>query len=230
MKSCKWICAGLIILMMAVTVAADDDGLKADLSTAVTDYFQLETQHTKIEFRRIRLDAKQGDYDSLAIKPITEGRNFGRIVLEASLFNKGELLESGQVSVNIVKFETVLIANDRIGRNALLSPEQIITESRDVTYLVDKPLTDMNEIVGRRTRRLIGKGNILTYANTEIIPTVEVGKEVKIIYRSGALEISAVGTALENGYTGESIRVRNEQSKKTVEATINNEQTVLITP
>ena len=166
----------------------------------------------------------------MSIEPITKGRDFGRIVLEASLFNKGELLESGQVSVNIVKFENVLIANDRISRNALLSPEQITTESRDVTYLVDRPLTDLNEIVGRRTKRLVGKGNILTYTNTEIIPTVEVGKEVKIIYRSGALEISAVGTALENGYTGESIRVRNEQSKKTVEATINNEQTVLITP
>ena len=230
MKSCKWICAGLFILMMAVTAAADEDGLKTDLSTVINDNYQLDIQHTKIEFRRIRLDAKQGDYDSLSIEPITKGRDFGRIVLEASLFNKGELLESGQVSVNIVKFENVLIANDRISRNALLSPEQITTESRDVTYLVDRPLTDLNEIVGRRTKRLVGKGNILTYTNTEIIPTVEVGKEVKIIYRSGALEISAVGTALENGYTGESIRVRNEQSKKTVEATINNEQTVLITP
>ncbi len=216
--------------MMAMTAAADDDGLKADLTTAITNYYQLDVQNTKIEFRRIRLDAKQSAYDSLSVEPITKGSDYGRIVIEASLFNKGELLESGQISVNIVKYENVLMAGDRIGRNALLSPEQITTESRDVTYLIDKPLTDLNEIVGRRTKRLIVKGNILTYANTEIIPTVEVGKEVKIIYRSGVLEISAVGTALENGYTGESIRVRNEQSKKTVEATINNEQTVLITP
>lgn len=226
----KWICTGLIVLAAATTASAFDDGLKNDLSNAIINCFRLDSQSVRVEFRKIRLIAVRGDYDSLAVEPISNGRPVGRVIVKVSLFKGGELLESGQVSVNIFNYMNVMVASDRINRNSLLSPESITFESRDVTYLADRPLTNINEIAGRRTRRPVGKGNILTYANTEIVPTVEVGREVTIIYRSGVLEISALGTALENGYTGESIRVRNEQSKKTIEAIINNEQTVLVAP
>lgn len=226
----KWICMMLIVISTATTAAALDDGLKKDISDAIIKGYNLDPQSVKIEFRKIRLLAEAGDYDSLSVEPATNARPVGRVIIKASLFKSGELIESGQVSVNINSFINVMVATDRIDRNALLAPESMTMESRDVTYLSDKPLTSPDEIVGRRTRRLIAKGNILTYANTEIVPTVEVGREVTILYRSGALEISATGTALENGYTGESIRVRNEQSKKTIEAIINNEQTVHVTP
>lgn len=230
MKLSKWICTGLLVITTVLTASAYDDGLKKDLSDAIIVAYQLDRQNNRLEFRKIRLTAGQGDYDSLSVEPITNGRPTGRVIVKVSLFKNSQLIESGQVSVNISNFMNVLVATDRLDRNCLLSLETIGFESRDVTYLSDKPLTSQNEIAGRRTRRLVGKGNILTYANTELIPTVEVGREVTIIYRTGALEVSALGTALENGYAGESIRIRNEQSKKTIEAIINDEQTVLVAP
>lgn len=230
MNRCKWICIIALFILPVVAAGGADDTFKSDLTDAILDRFQLDPESIEIEFRKIRFGETIPVYDSLAVEPMTQAEPIGRIIVKADLFKNNKVIESGQISINIKRFMDVLVASERIGRNKFLSSESIVIENRSVTALVDKPLTTLDETNGRWSKRRISKGDILTHANTELIPTVQAGQEISIVYRTSGLEISAQGTALENGYSGETIRVRNDKSKKTINATISDDYTAIINP
>jgi flagella basal body P-ring formation protein FlgA len=51
-------------------------------------------------------------------------------------------------------------------------------------------------------------------------PVITAGSRVSMLYRHGRLEASAVGVALESGAAQQEIKVRNEDSQKTVTARV----------
>ena len=54
----------------------------------------------------------------------------------------------------------------------------------------------------------------------EIVPDIEVGGSVTLVYKNGSLEATSTGIAMEAGIIGKEIRVRNESSKKVVRGKI----------
>jgi flagella basal body P-ring formation protein FlgA len=62
----------------------------------------------------------------------------------------------------------------------------------------------------------------------EEIPTIISGQDVEIVYRAPGFEVSAQGLALQSGYRGEIIKIKNLQSKKIITATVQDDGTVLV--
>ena len=49
-------------------------------------------------------------------------------------------------------------------------------------------------------------------------PLIATGARVFIAFKSGLLEATATGTAMENGFRGQEIRVKNDSSQKILSA------------
>lgn len=110
---------------------------------------------------------------------------------------------------------------------------QTILTSEDIDTRPDGPetaLTDPSEAIGREARITIYAGRPLRPEDLGPPTLVDRNQHVTLLYRSGALTISAEGRALARGGAGDEIRVMNTASKATVIATISDAGDAVVQP
>lgn len=78
----------------------------------------------------------------------------------------------------------------------------------------------IDEVDGMVTTRTLLPGRVIPVSSVREAYAVERGKTVRLVYRDGALTISAPGMPLQNAAVGDSIRVRNVDSGITVSGTV----------
>ena len=77
-----------------------------------------------------------------------------------------------------------------------------------------------DELIGRRAKMTIMAGETIKRSSIDIPPVIPKGQKVKMLLQSGMLIASATGVAVEDGFDGSIVRVRNDSSKKIVEAVV----------
>ena len=87
---------------------------------------------------------------------------------------------------------------------------------------------ELEDVVGKSAKLTIAENKVINSKLITLPMAVERGNRVKVFVRSGALEVSTIGTALENGVIGESIKVKNVDSNKVIQAEVLDSQTVEI--
>ena len=75
--------------------------------------------------------------------------------------------------------------------------------------------------------RAIGTGQPIYSTDIEALSAVKKGSIIKLLYKKGNVELRAQAEALADGSPGDTIAVRNMQTKKQVYATVQNADTVL---
>jgi len=131
------------------------------------------------------------------------GKYFPQVMVPVTtrMIRKGERITEADVDIKPVR-------ENRIGRNIVL---------------------DIGELVGKAPRRSIRTGGTFNLNNLGDPVTVSKGKSVAVIFKHGGITLTMMGRALENGSTGDVIRVENTNSRKVVQAEVLNEREVLIT-
>jgi len=216
-----------LLMVVSIDTMADDD-LNRDMINGIISYYDLDPVRVEIEFRKNRIKAEPGDYDSLEINPMSNSEPRGLIPLKVTLYKNGDEVKSGQIRIRISWFENALVTTDKIRRHDIIMPNKYQLKRVETTYLTEKIVNSPAQLAECWAKKNIGKDQILTSGLIEVIPAVVSGKEVSIMYRTQAMEITARGTALEAGYIGESIRVRNSQSRKIIACTIIDRETVQV--
>lgn len=117
-------------------------------------------------------------------------------------FRSGEIIRESDL-------DTRQLRKEQISRNALSAPEQIIGKSARHTLSDGKPLTSADI----RQPQMVSRGGM-----------------VIMHYRTPNMLITAHGTARENGTKGDTVRVRNANSGKIVEAVVTGPDTVAVMP
>jgi len=227
MKCGKWIC--LIIMGMMILSTGNvfsNDKFESLLYNEIINYYDLNDADVEIEVRSNRLALDTLTFDSLSIRSLTRSKPRGLLGLQVMLYNQGKEIQTGQIRVKIDHYASVLIATDRIGRHKPLTPENSKIERMEITSLTAEPLTSDEGLAGLWTKRDIRKDQILSSNSVEKIPTVLSGQGVSILYKSTALEISSKGIAMESGYAGDKIRIKNEHSNKILTCTVLDGETV----
>lgn len=205
-----------------------DEALDRAISEMIIQYYDLDTARVEIEMRRNRLETATGKYDRLEIEPMTKSDPRGLMPFMVQLFNNGSLVERRQVRVKIAWYQESLVAAERITMHDIITPEQYSLQRVEVTSLTDRPLTSAGDLDGKRARKNIRRGQILTAGLIETIPDIQTGDAVAIEYINNLLEITARGVALETGNIGDVIRVKNAGSNKIIACTIVDDETVRV--
>jgi len=84
------------------------------------------------------------------------------------------------------------------------------------------------DLKGLTPRRMIAAGKPIKEQDVESPRIVERGENVTVIYQNGPLRLTATGKALEYGAKGDIIRVVNNQTSQSIDATVSGKREVTV--
>lgn len=130
-----------------------------------------------------------------------------------------------EVPISMEWHQNVVVTRRIVENGTVLAPEDIEVRQVRISSPMDA-VSDIRQAVGRMTNRRLPAGERISPGFLLTPPIVHRGDRVFIVVRKGALVLRMQGEAMEDGAAGETIRVRNEQSKKIIEAVIRSKEEV----
>lgn len=112
-----------------------------------------------------------------------------------------------------------------VNKGEVLGADVITYKSKNLAYLRDEPWDGVGG--PWQAVRPIGLDQPILKSDLTYVPTMKRGRVVTLVFESGNVRLSAKVEALSDGVGGETIAVRNLQSKRQVYAVVQDENTVL---
>lgn len=107
----------------------------------------------------------------------------------------------------------VLVTKTAIDKGSVITKENVELIYLDENKIRGEKITSTSSILGAKTQRNFTRGKAITHKN---ICLVCKGDAVTIIARSDLLAIKTAGKALESGFLGENVNIRNTRSGKRI--------------
>ncbi len=108
----------------------------------------------------------------------------------------------------------------RMRRGEIIAESDLGWIERRADRLSATTVTDPSEIVGLTPRRALRAGEPIRARDVRAPVVVAKGATVTMSYRTPTMALTVAGRALEDGATGETIRVLNIQSNRVIEAAV----------
>jgi len=129
------------------------------------------------------------------------------------------------VPVRINLKRSVPVATRLLPRGDVVQSTDVEYRLSDVTYLQAK-LPD--DVIGKRLTATVGKGAVITQAHLGSAAAIQRGDIVNIVLRNGAVSVRASGAALDDAASGQSVRVRRDDSQVIISGIVGDEKTVYV--
>lgn len=113
-----------------------------------------------------------------------------------------------------------------LNRKEMVTPDLLTWKSKNMAHLGDRVWDGKGG--PWRIRIPVGTGQPIMRSSIEPAPVVSRGDKLSLVFRSKHLKLTVPVEALEDGGVGQTITVRNLQSKRKVMATVVNAQTVTV--
>lgn len=124
------------------------------------------------------------------------------------------------VPIRIYMQKQVFVANHPLAKGSLLTEQDINTAKIDISQLKQGYFTKKEEVIGQYSKQNISEGAVLNSTNLQMALMVHKGEQVAIQALSDMINVSMSGIALNDGRIGDIIQVRNNSSKRLIEAQV----------
>lgn len=144
----------------------------------------------------------------------------GRRVYQIEFKRDGANYKSIKTTADVrVEMEVVALSHP-FKKNQIIREDDLYMKKIGLFDLSGSLLLDPGAVIGKRVKRFIKPGTLLTEEMIEEAPLVKKGDRVAIIVESGTLTITASGEARMDGAKGRIIEVINSDSKKKIYAEV----------
>jgi flagellar basal body P-ring formation protein FlgA len=120
------------------------------------------------------------------------------------------------VTIQAARQRGIVVATRRIERGEMVTPEMVHIATWNAYDAPRDAATELSQIVGRRATRLLQPNLPVPGSAVEREAAVRRGGRVDIVARIPGLELRTAGESLEDGGVGETVRVRNVESKRII--------------
>ena len=146
---------------------------------------------------------------SISVQP-ADGRNElkGKTIFFVTVYDNYKKQNRFPVTVDIRLYADVVVNITRLNRYVTVEREDLSIEKRDITNLRRPHFTNFDEVVGKRTTRVLRSGTILTANEVEDPPLVNKGDILTAVLKDKNLQISLQTKALSEGWIGDTIVVK----------------------
>lgn len=124
------------------------------------------------------------------------------------------------VPVTIALMDSVVVTRRPVTRGQGLRADDLVLSETDVSRLHKAYFTNIEDVVGLRSKRAIAAGKTLHAGLLRREQLVKRGKTVSIAAQVSGLRVSMRGKALADGGLGDRIRVKNLNSGRIVSGTV----------
>ena len=152
----------------------------------------------------------------------------GMVPLSIEFSVDGEIQKKVRVNATIEMLVDVVVAKNPLRKHKPLTEDDLVLQKMDLADLPADVVTDLQAVLGKRTRRAIGSNTVLRADLIEFPPIIKRGDVVVVIAESNGLRITTLAKAKRKGRLGERIPVENFDSKKIMHALVIDSRTVKI--
>ncbi|CAM3720520.1 flagellar basal body P-ring formation chaperone FlgA [Parendozoicomonas haliclonae] len=147
-----------------------------------------------------------------------------RLKITCDGFRRWSVYVNGEIALKapVLVMKTTLSAGDVVQRS------DVSRQVRDITALRQGYLTRMDYLEGRTLRRRANSGDVLAPGMFEKAVVVRKGDRVSLMAGHAGLKVMVPGTLLEDGAVGDSVRIKNISSGKTLVGRVLNSTTVIM--
>ncbi len=138
---------------------------------------------------------------------------------------EGTIFLSGWVD----KFEEIICAKRSLPRGTVLTKSDLCVEEINVSKVTPGFITSFEDALGKRIKRNLGAGKCVKGHMLESLPLINKGDRVRLVIKSGFLEVVTAGFAKTNGAKDGRIQVENMKSAVTVMGVVKDASTVEVT-
>lgn len=156
--------------------------------------------------------------------------DYDRGVFTASIAapSKDDPKQRLQINGRLHKLTNVPVLNKALNHGDVIRARHIDTIQMRSARINSGTILNANDLVGMTPRRMVLDGKAVTVNDVEAPRIVKRGDSVTLNFKSGTLELSAMGKALEHGSKGDMVRVVNSSSNRTIEAMVTGEREVTV--
>lgn len=168
----------------------------------------------------------------------TNGPPVGRVTVGVTVKSDRQAPLEIPVSLDVRHFETVVATARPVARGRTIQKEDLYLHRWDVTSATDYS-TQVDQLIGRTALRTLSAAQIIrdqdldkgtaVPANGDRSVQIKRSDRVKILARLGQLAVTVNGEAMQDGRLGDTIRVRNTESKSIVQGKVISPDEVEIT-
>ncbi len=188
---------------------------KEELLSIVREYIGIsnlepltqEIQSVVLPEGKLRVDVKQ-----------LSSTNSKVLVVKVSFYVNDKYVKAINLSFKSDIKKSVYSAKLYIPKGTIITEDMI--QEKFVDSVVPLAVERKEDLIGKVTTRIIYPGQIITSNSVVEPPLVNKNEEVEAIRRVGNLVISTKLIALQDGYFGQTIRLRNPNSYKEVLGTV----------
>jgi flagella basal body P-ring formation protein FlgA len=144
----------------------------------------------------------------------------GNVALVIDVWVDGKQLRKLPLSGKVSVMQKVVRAARRIRRGQMIVREDVVSVEENNDSLLRDVLMDPDEASGKRAVRTIQPGQLLTSQMVESPPLVKKGDRVVIKAENQFISATTAGRVLEEGRSGDHVRVINIRSGKEIVATV----------
>jgi len=199
-----------------VAALLQDRGLRGKLKVALD--LNVATVHLPVD-----------SGDSFAIRDLRHDERSGRLI--ARLVAPAENpLYTMRITGRLQKLIQVPVLTRMVRRGEIVRKHDIATRAIDQSQVPANAVLQSDDIVGQSVRRTMPSGTPLRDADLEAPTLVRRGTLVTMEINTPMMRLTARGKALDSGTKGETVRIRNIQSKRVIQGTVVGLDRVRIAP
>lgn len=175
------------------------------------------------------LDLPAGEV-SHVIEANPNERYVGNVILSIHLLVDGKKKRTVKAAGKVQLYQEVVVAARPIKRNETIGESDVQAQRINVGDAPNRYALNADQVVGKRLLRDTGLYQPILPGELDTPHVLKKGAAVTIVYEQPGLKISARGQAREDGKAGNTIRVLNTQTSKTVVCEIVDGSTVKAIP
>ena len=131
-----------------------------------------------------------------------------------------DIAEGTVLSLNDLQFASeALVATTVIEQGSMFDASNFDTDSL-FQRLPSDAVLDPRQLRRATTKRRLTPGDVIRYSDIQITPQISAGETVKLMVQRGSITLTVDMQALQDGYTGDRVELRNDESGETVMATV----------
>ncbi len=172
---------------------------KETLSSPVAQY----QKDIKAYVHEFRADANKRTFETM-------------IVLEAD----GRALAPLRLSGRYTTMKELPMLVRVLDTNDIIRQEDVSMQLVQADRVRSNTVTDISQLLGKSAKRTISPGRMVRTEEISNPAVIEKNKPITMVFRAKNMEITAMGMTMDAGAVGDIIRVRNNDSARTVQAIV----------
>lgn len=192
-----------------------------------------ENPMIELSNRNLRVHVSSTIMPSVSVDDVTfnqRSRRFSAIVSIADTTPDAASVERVRVTGQVHNMVSVPTLKQSLQKGEVITESNIHWMTLREDHIQRNAVTDIDSLLGKAVKRRLSPEKLVRTTDVQEPILVEKGSIVTILLRKPGISLSAQGRAMENGSKGDSIRIVNTNTSRTIEGTVISSGTVTVVP